>query len=387
MKIFHLSDLHIGIKLYHRDLSDDQKYIFRQIADYAAERKPDAILIAGDIYDRSAPSAESVDLFDAFLRTLRRSAPDAAVMMISGNHDSASRINCFRSILADENIYMIGRPPESEEERIEQVTLTDEYGPVHFWLLPFVKPSMVRKITMTEEDERTISYEEAVRRLFAREEIDASARNVIVSHQFYIPRGTDAGSVERMDSEFLTIGNIDAVTADVLDPFDYAALGHIHKPMRVGSEFRRYAGTPSPYSISEAGQQKGVIEITLGRKGDVRTEVLPLRPLHEVRKVSGSLADVLAESSDDYVWVELTEKAAENMADVRSRLNQAFPNLLKISRVLPASPEEERAARGEEGDLSPFQMCLAFAPDLDPDEQAILMEIINEVSEGEEEDA
>ena len=235
MKFFHLSDLHIGLRLMNRDLSEDQRYIFDQTIRYALEEKPDAILIAGDIYDKSVPSAEAVDLFDYFISKLRRTLPDTEIMMISGNHDSVSRINIYRSILSDQRIHMIGMPPEKEEDLIEQVTLYDDHGPVHFYLLPFVKPSMVKQILGVDEEGRNLSYDETIHRLIAREDIRKEERNVLVSHQFYLPVGWKTDQVERMDSEIRTVGNIDEVKADVLDSFDYAALGHIHKPMAVGS--------------------------------------------------------------------------------------------------------------------------------------------------------
>ena len=237
MKIFHLSDLHIGLKLINRDLREDQEYILNQIIQKAKEEKPDAILIAGDIYDKAVPSAEAVEVFDHFIGNLRTAVPESVVMMISGNHDSAPRVNCFRSVLTHQRIHMIGMPPQTEEDHIEKVVFQDEYGSVNFYLLPFVKPSMVKLIVGTDENGNNLSYNETIHRLIDREEIDETQRNILVSHQFYLPSGENAEEVERMDSEIRTIGNIDQVSADILKKFDYAALGHIHKPMKVGSEF------------------------------------------------------------------------------------------------------------------------------------------------------
>ena len=217
-------------------------------------------------------------------------------MLISGNHDSGSRLDCFRNVLAKQRIHMIGLPPQTEEERIEKVVLYDDAGPVNFYLLPFVKPSMVKQIVGTDESGNNLSYEESLRRLIAREEINEAGRNVLVSHQFYLPAGKGAENVERMDSEICTVGNIDAVSANVLSPFDYAALGHIHKPMKAGSEVYRYCGTPRACSISEAGQKKGIIVAEASKKqaddengACVRTKVLPLSPLRALRKISGRL--------------------------------------------------------------------------------------------------
>ena len=279
MKFFHLSDLHIGLKLFNRDLREDQEYILQQITELAVKERPDAVLIAGDIYDKAVPSAEAVEVFDHFISGLSSALPDMAVMLISGNHDSGPRVNCFRSVLSRQNVYMIGLPPRTPEEHIEKAVLTDEYGDVNFYLLPFVRPSMVKQITGVDENGNNLSYNDTLHRLIEREEIDQSQRNVIVSHQFYFPSGTKAEEVERMDSEIRTVGNIDEVSADILEQFDYAALGHIHKPMKAGSEFCRYCGTPLACSVSEAGQQKGIIMVELGEKGSRKTTVLPLEPL------------------------------------------------------------------------------------------------------------
>ena len=275
MKLFHLSDLHIGLKLMNRDLREDQEFIFSQILDLARLEQPDAVLIAGDIYDKAVPSAEAVECFDHFLSGLTEAVPKASVMMISGNHDSGPRVNCFRSVLSRQGVYMIGLPPQKEGERIEKVTLQDTYGPVHFYLLPFVKPSMVRELAGTDENGNSLSYEETLRRLVCRETIDPSARNVLVSHQFYLPAGKQAGEVERMDSEIRTVGNIDGISAKLLEPFDYAALGHIHKPMKVAGETRRYCGTPLACSVSEAGQKKYVVMAELKEKGRIEVSELP----------------------------------------------------------------------------------------------------------------
>ena len=284
MKFFHLSDLHIGLKLMNRDLREDQEHIFHQIVRLTGREKPDAIVIAGDIHDKAVPSAEAVEVFDHFIAALTAAVPDAVIMMISGNHDSASRVNCFRSVLSRQRIYMIGQPPRSEEEHIERVTLRDGDGPVNFFLLPFVKPSMVRQIVGGDENGNYLSYKDTLHRLIGREQIDSVERIVLVSHQFYLPVGKKAEDVERMDSEIRAAGNIDEVSADVLKPFDYAALGRIHKPMKVGKEVYRYCGTPLACSVNEAGQDKGMVMVEMGAKGEeIQISVLPLEPLRRVR--------------------------------------------------------------------------------------------------------
>ena len=338
MKFFHLSDLHIGLRLINRDLREDQLFVFRQIAEYAQKENPDAVVIAGDLYDRAVPSAEAVELFDRFLLMLREAVPGAELMLISGNHDSGTRINLYRGLLKHQHVHLIGLPPSEEGERIAQVTLSDAFGPVHFYLLPFVRPSMVRQLRRAEEEEGALTYDEAVRRLLAREEIRTGERNVLVSHQFYLPSGVDAGQVERAESEIVTVGNIDAVSSDVLAPFDYAAL---------------------------------------------RVTELPLKPLREVRKLTGSLEDILARASEDYVSVHLTGEADADGADLQDRIRAAFPNLLEIRRELPGSglpeqdlPETERA--------DAFELCRAFLPEADDETLELLKSVINAVREGAE---
>lgn len=379
MRFFHLSDLHIGLKLMNHDLSEEQRHVFKEIAEYAGERQPDAIVIAGDIYDKAVPSAEAVELFDEFVMMLTEAAPKAELMMISGNHDSGSRVNVFRGILSRHHIHMIGLPPRLDDERIEKVTLKDENGPVNFYLLPFVKPSMVRGI-VAKEGEAGLSYEESLRRLFAREDINTDERNVLVSHQFFLPSGEDAQNIERMESEICTVGNVDAVSAELLKPFDYAALGHIHKPMKVGSEIIRYCGTPLACSVSEAGQEKGVIEVTLEAKGEIKTEVLPLKPLREVRVLKGNLEEILAQPSDDYVTVILTDVNGNDSFDMQDRLHFAFTHLLEIRREENRATDYQVELTGLKH-LDAYELCTEFLSDLNEEEKDILRDVINTVRE------
>ena len=380
MKLFHLSDLHIGLKLIGHDLSGDQSYIFAQITALAAREKPDAIVIAGDIYDKPVPSAEAVELFDTFVSSLSKAVPDAHIMMISGNHDSTARINVFRSVLKGQKIHMIGKPPLSPEEGMEKVSLQDAYGTVNFYLLPFVKPSMVRAVVAADENDGALSYQESLRRLLAREQIDERERNVLVSHQFYVPAFMDPESMERMDSEILTVGNIDAVSSDLLSVFDYAALGHIHKPMQSGSGRIRYSGTPLACSVSEAGQQKAVLQVELAEKGSVTVTSLPLEPLRQVRKLTGTLREVLALGCTDYVTVILTDKTDLDVIDMQDRLRRAFPNLLEIRReTLRSAQYGSREASGKMPD--PYELCRQFLQDLDEEEEAVLRDVINTVQE------
>ena len=381
MKIFHLSDLHIGLKLMNRDLREEQMDILRQVTDLAREEQPDVVVIAGDIYDKAVPAAEAVEVFDSFITELKRAVPEAEMMLISGNHDSGLRLNCFREILDEQKVHMIGLPPRREEEYIEKVTLQDEFGPVNFYLLPFVKPSMVKQIVGVDENGNNLSYDATLHKLIAREEVNTAERNVLVSHQFYLPVGENAESVERMDSEIRTVGNIDAVASDVLEAFDYAALGHIHKPMKVGSELYRYCGTPLACSVSEAGQKKGVIMVEIGEKDSktsVKITVLPLRPLREVRIIKGSLEEVLAQACEDFVTVILTDRVDLDIMDMQDRIRMAFPYLLEIRReVLRKADYSEQLMVEKEQD--PFELCCSFLKDLDDEEKTILRDVIHTV--------
>lgn len=378
MRFFHLSDLHIGLKLMNRDLREDQEYILAEVVEAAAQEKPDAIVIAGDIYDKAVPSAEAVEIFDRFLGELTEAVPSAVIMMISGNHDSAPRVDCFRKVLSRQNVHMIGQPPRTEDESIEKVTLEDKYGKVNFYLLPFVKPSMVKQVVGTDENGNNLSYNETLHRLIGRENINQDERNVLVSHQFYLPVGKKVEEIERMDSEIRTVGNIDEVSADVLEIFDYAALGHIHKPMKLGNENWRYCGTPLACSVSEAQQQKGIIMIEMGAKGEVETTVLPLYPLHQVRVIKGELEEILAEKSQDYVTVILTDKKDLDVIDMQERIRLAFPNLLEIRRENQRKADYARVLKSETL-MNPYELCCSFLKNMDEKEKEILQDVIHTV--------
>ena len=346
MRIFHLSDLHIGLKLINRDLREDQEYILDQIIQKAAEKVPDAIVIAGDIYDKAVPSAEAVEVFDHFIGKLRNAVPDSVIMMISGNHDSAPRVNCFRSVLDRQKIYMIGIPPQTEEDHIEKVVLQDEYGPVNFYLLPFLKPGYVRLLC---ENETPGSYTEAVDAVLRREDIDFSERNVLVSHQFYTGNGE---TPETCDSELFSVGGIDNVDISAISRFDYAALGHLHKAQRVGAEHIRYCGTLLKYSVSEADLEKSLHLVTIGQKKEAVTiEKFPLHPLRDVQKVRGCLSGILSSADpkkrDDYVSVTLTDeidpyRPKEQLEKVYSRILEVRTDNERTRKKLEFKDEDIR---------------------------------------------
>lgn len=381
MRFFHLSDLHLGIKLYEHDLLKDQKAILDEIVALTRQYQPDAVVFAGDIYDRSVPPVEAVALFDDFMTQLRAALPNGEIMLISGNHDSAQRLDVFRSELSDRGIHMIGNPPMQKGETIERVTLTDDFGAVNFYLLPFVRPGMVRNVVDTKENGDNLSYPEAFSRLLALSPLNPDERNVLVSHQFFLPDGGDAANIERAENEVKQVGNVDAIPASLIADFDYAALGHIHKPMKVGSETLRYCGTPMPYSLSEENQQKGILMVEMGAKGDVQTTVLPLHPVHQVRKLRATREALLSGASEDFVSICVIGAKVEDMAGLRELLRAKYPNLLELRREREETVELAALQERTET-LSPYELCLQFAGErLSDAEKALLTEVMNAMKE------
>lgn len=333
MRFFHLSDLHIGKQLHHYNLREDQEHILAEVISYAEKLHPDAVVIAGDIYDKSVPSGDAVTVFDDFLTRLSAVKPMIPILVIAGNHDSAQRLDYASRLLGSHQIYIAGKAPESEEDHLKKITLTDEYGKVNFYLMPFLKPGYVRGLCGGEMPE---SYTAAVQAVLEREEIDPGERNVIVSHQFYTGRDSRTGeeiSPKTCDSELLSVGDIDNVDISVLKEFDYAALGHLHGAQKAGSENVRYCGTLLKYSVSEAGQEKTLHLVTLGAKGDpVNVEKLPLHPLRDVRRVRGELEEIISaadpEHRDDYVSVTLTDEI--DPYKPKEQLQKVYSHILEV---------------------------------------------------------
>lgn len=289
MKVLHVSDLHIGKRVNGMSMLDDQRYILRQILDIARKHQVGVLLIAGDIYDKASPSAEAVTVFDAFLTDAV--AVGLRVLAIPGNHDSAERIAYAQGLLEKQGVCL---PPVYEGE-VERVELEDEHGSVEFWLLPFLKPGDVRRFF--PDDEIGDDYSAALRAVLGACDIDQEKRNIVLSHQLVTAYGA---APDRADDE-IKLGGMDNVDVSVYDAFDYVALGHVHRPQRVGRDTVRYSGSPLKYSFSEARYGKSVVLVELGEKkpGDdvgecVSFELIPLVPLHDVREVRGTLADVLA---------------------------------------------------------------------------------------------
>ena len=381
MKFFHLSDLHIGKQLHHYNLCGEQRRILSQIVELAERERPDAVVIAGDIYDVSVPSAEAVSVFDHFLTELCAIEPQIPVLFIAGNHDSAKRIDFARDILARSRLYIAGMPPVTEEEHIKKVTLSDEFGEVDFYLLPFVKPGYVRAVF----EEEITSYDMAVRKLIEREEVDRSKRNVIVSHQFYTASGKEP---EITDSETHLVGGIENVDIAALDMFEYAALGHIHRAQKVGRETARYSGTPLPYSVSEADDNKCITVVELKEKGsEPQITKLLLEPVHHVRKLVGTLEEVLqkTEWSEDYVSITLTDeieafRPKERLEEVFSRILEIRIDNSRTRKLLDIQTEEVEAE-------NPFEAFEHFFSEMNgramsEEERALMTDVFEQVMGG-----
>lgn len=329
MKFFHLSDLHIGKQLHRYNLKEDQQVILKEVITYAKELRPDAIVIAGDIYDKSVPSAEAVNVFDEFLTDLSEITPEIPILIISGNHDSPDRLKYASEILKRHHIYLAGNVPERPEEHIEKVTLHDAYGEVDFYLLPFMKPAYVKNIFVDGTPE---TYSDAVKEIIKREKIDyKDKRNVLVSHQFYV--GEKAESPETCDSEVFSVGGIDNVDIGSVKEFDYVALGHLHGAQCIGKPEIRYCGTLLKYSVSESAQNKSLTVVTLKAKGEKpEIENYPLHPLRDVRKKKGTLDEIIKESreteKDDYISITLTDEI--DPYKPKEQLERIFSHILEI---------------------------------------------------------
>lgn len=334
MRFLHLADLHIGKVVNGFPMLDDLGYVLDQVMDLARGHGVDAIVLAGDLYDKSAPSAEAVTLLDGFLTDIRDAGMEC--FAIPGNHDSSERVAYGSSLLDDQGIHMAPLFTGS----ITHHTLFDEHGEVTFWLLPFLKPVHVRPCF--PDVDIANDYTAALGTLIEHTDIDTGGRNVLVAHQF-----VTAGGVAPVtsDSETVSVGGLDNVDSSVFDPFDYVALGHIHRPQEVGREQVRYAGSPLKYSFSEISSTKTIPLVTLGSKGEVSVELLPIAPLHDMREIRGPLDALVsgeivsAADPNDYLRVILTDDKPS--LDAVTRIRSAYPNMMSIeydnatTRALP----------------------------------------------------
>lgn len=318
MKLMHLSDLHLGKRVSEFSMLEDQEYILSRILELVAEEAPEALVIAGDIYDKSVPPAEAVQLFDRFL--YRLSGLSVQVFVVSGNHDSSERMAFGGRLMDKSGIHM----SPVYAGTAEPVTLRDQYGPVDIYMLPFLKPAQVRRFF---PDAEIGSYTDALQAAIDALPLRPERRNVLVSHQFVT-------GATRSDSEEISVGGADNVDASVFQSFDYVALGHIHGPQSVGRETIRYCGTPLKYSFSEAGHRKSVTVAELLEKGHVNLRTLPLTPMRDMRELRGTYLELTAKSSyagtcrEDYLHITLTDE--EDIPEVLGKLRAIYPNLMKL---------------------------------------------------------
>ena len=320
MKLVHLSDLHISKRVNEISMIEDQDHILRQIIRIIDEEKPAAVLICGDVYDKSVPSAEAVTLFDDFLCRLAKR--DTQVLVISGNHDSPERLAFGNRLMEHAGIHI----SNVYDGNVQSVTLTDEHGDVHFWLLPFIKPAHVKRYF---PDDGIESYTDAVRVAVEKMGIDTTKRNVLLTHQFV----TGAATCE---SEELSVGGSDNVDASAFEGFDYVALGHIHGQQNIGgSNCIRYCGTPLKYSFSEEHHHKSVTVVELGAKGELQLQLRPLTSRHDMRTIRGTFTELTDKAfyegtaKDDYLHVTLTDE--EDVAEALGKLRVIYPNIMKLS--------------------------------------------------------
>lgn len=322
MNFLHISDLHIGKRLLGKPLMEDQRQILDEIIDMAARPEIDALLIAGDLYDKAQPTGEAIEMVSGFLSALSRLKKP--VFVVSGNHDSPEQVAYCADLLRSAHLYVSPAFASAPERHV----LEDAYGPVHVYLLPFVRPAQVRR-AFPERATQIKGYADALRVAVEELHIDPTARNVLVAHQFVI--GAD-GELSLSDSEERMVGGVDAVPAEIFRDFDYVALGHLHTPQRVGSDRVRYAGSPLKYSFSEAGHRKSVTIVDMREKGATYVKTAPLYPLHDVRLIEGKLDDIMRMPySEDYVWVTIHDELPP--PDARVSISVNFPNMMKFSVV------------------------------------------------------
>ena len=344
MNFLHLSDLHIGKSVNGFSMIAEQKHAFGQIIGHIKTESPAAVVIAGDVYDRAIPSIEAVRVFDDFLTELARL--DVAVLLISGNHDSPERISYASRLLSDRRIYFYG----AFDGSMRKVVLPDEHGEVNFWLLPFIKPAMVWR--MLSElfaskkaalagcpllssrfigEAETECYDDIIAAAIQSADVDYTARNVLVSHQFYTRAGVN---LTRSESELNPLGGLDAIDVGFVADFDYVALGHLHGGQGVGSEHVRYSGSPIKYSLSERRHEKSVLLVEMGEKGDLSTRALPLTPIHDMREIKGEINKLMSDEissladREDYLRVVLTDE--EEIIDPMGKLRSVYPNIMSL---------------------------------------------------------
>lgn len=318
MKIMHLSDLHIGKKVNEYSMLQDQIYILKEILRIIDNEKVETVIIAGDVYDRSLPPNEALELFDEFLYQL--SSRNVNVFVISGNHDSPERISYGGRMMTENKIFL----SPVYDGNVKPITLNDDYGEVNFYLLPFVRPADIRRYF---PDENIENYTDAVKVAIDNMNVDFSERNILVTHQFVT-------GAELYESEDIIVGGTDNVSGEVFDGFDYVALGHIHREQTVGKDNIRYCGTPLKYSFSEAKNIKSVTILDFNDKGNIEYSKIPLTPFRDMREIRGTYYELTLKSSyestntEDYLHITLTDE--EDIPDAIGKLRSIYPNIMKL---------------------------------------------------------
>lgn len=375
----HLADLHLGKRVNGFSMMEDQEYILNRILEIMEEEQPDGLLIAGDVYDKTIPPAEAVRLMDDFLTAV--AAKHVPVFLISGNHDSAERVAFGHQLMQGSGIWI----SPVYDGTIRHHTLEDRWGEVNIYLVPFLRPSVVRSFFPDIEIE---DYTDALRTIIEDLQVDTSRRNVVLAHQFV----TAAGALpETCDSEQLSVGGLDRVDGSVFSPFDYTALGHLHGPQRVGSETIRYAGSPLKYSFSELHQKKSVTVVELREKGETEIRQIPLQPRREMIELRGTFEEILAEARQkgepqtDYYHMILTDET--DVVDALSRLREYYPNIMLLdydNRRTRSQKEVEQLDRVEE--RTPGELFVALyeqqnGQEMDSDRKEYLDGLIREIWE------
>lgn len=318
MKIVHLSDLHLGKRLNEFSLLEDQRYILNEIIKIIDDSRADCVIIAGDVYDKSIPPVEAVEIFDDFLTQLAERK--LSVLIISGNHDSAERMTFGAKLMTASGIHFA----PVYKGKTEQVILEDKYGKINFYLLPFVKPSVVRPFFPEEKIE---TYTDAIRLIVKNMNVDKSQRNVIVAHQFVT-------GAERCESEEICVGGSENVDVSVFDDFDYVALGHIHGSQKILKETVRYCGTPLKYSFSECNHKKSIPIVEINEKSNVKIDFAPLVPKLDLREIRGKYDEIMLKknyentNTEDYLHITLTDEY--DIPEGFARLSTVFKNLMKL---------------------------------------------------------
>ncbi len=383
MKLAHLADLHLGKQVNGFSMMEDQRYILDEIIGIIRQEEADAVLIAGDVYDKPVPPAEAVTMFDGFLDRLSEMGKE--VLIISGNHDSAERLAFGARLLGRSGVHI--SPVYSGT--VEPVTLKDEYGEVDFWLLPFLKPVHVRRFIEDEEEKEQVkTYDQALAYAVGHMPMDPERRNVLLTHQFITGATTS-------DSEDFSVGGIDHVEADNFSAFDYTALGHIHRPQKAKGEFIRYSGSPLKYSFSEADREKSVPIVTLAGKGDVSVSLRALSPLHDLKEIQGTYEEVTARDfyekdglAGSYIHVTLTDE--EDVPDALGKLRLVYPLMMRLdydnarTRTQQEITGEERTEdKGPEELLEDFYL-LQNNREMNPEQKMVAEKCIEKIFGGEE---